>query len=372
VKNSNASEPHRYSVVNTNSQPTQSSEKLLDVRDLYVEYLTQHGPVQAVNGVSFSIAPGEVFGLAGESGCGKSTIAHTILRVLRPPAIITGGQILYKGMDVLEMGEEDVDRFRGQVSLSEDPSLKVPSYTIEAFRWAEVSMVFQSAMNSLNPVVRIVDQITDVIMKHQNVNKRQARVRAEELMAIVNIEKRRLDAYPHELSGGMRQRAVIAIALALKPSLLIMDEPTTALDVVVQKDILQQIEELQAQLGFSILFITHDLSLMVEFSHRIAIMYAGEIVEMAGSKEIFNNPIHPYTQGLLTSFPSITGESKRLTGIPGSPPNLISPPSGCRFHPRCTRCNPVETQVAPKLEEVLPGHWVAVHAGMPLPDRISG
>lgn len=229
-------------------------------------------------------------------------------------------------------------------------------------------MVFQSAMNSLNPVTRISTQIIDTIMAHQDVTKEQARARAEELMDFVNIEKGRLDSYPHELSGGMRQRAVIAIALALNPSLLIMDEPTTALDVVVQKDILQQIEELQKQLGFAILFITHDLSLMVEISDRIAIMYAGELVEMAPARTILNDPIHPYTQGLLTSFPSITGPRRELTGIAGSPPDLINPPSGCRFHPRCTRCNPVETEVIPKLKEIRPGHWVAVHDGMPLPD----
>ncbi len=345
--------------MHTNTTP--ETDLVLDVRDLYVEYLTPRGPVQAVDGVSFAIGRGEIFGLAGESGCGKSTIAHTILRVLRPPAVVTGGQILYKGTDVLELGDHASPAASGS-----------PSYTLESFRWAEVSMVFQSAMNSLNPVVRISDQICDTVMKHWKVSRQQARDRAAELFDIVNIDKRRLDAYPHELSGGMRQRAVIAMALALKPSLLIMDEPTTALDVVVQKDILQQIEQLQEQLGFSILFITHDLSLMVEFSDRIGIMYAGDLVEMAPAAEIFNNPIHPYTQGLLTSFPSITGERRRLTGIAGSPPNLIAPPSGCRFHPRCTRCQPVETVATPRLEEVLPGHWVAVHAGMPLPAGAKG
>jgi peptide/nickel transport system ATP-binding protein len=308
---------------------------LLDIRNLYVEYLTPSGPAQAVNNVSFSIKQGEVFGLAGESGCGKSTIAHSILRVLRPPAVITGGHIIYKGVDLLDLDE------------------------MEAIRWAEISMVFQSAMNSLNPVIKIVDQITDVIIKHQKVNRKQARERADELMQIVNIDKSRLDSYPHQLSGGMRQRAVIAIALALKPALMIMDEPTTALDVVVQKDILQQIEQLKTQLGFSILFITHDLSLMVEFSDRIAIMYAGDLVEMAPAKEILNRPLHPYTQGLLTSFPAITGERKKLTGIPGAPPNLIHPPSGCKFHPRCPYYDGNQASVAPLLKEVLPGHWVA-------------
>ena len=353
------SAPLQSSAVNTNPPTPHSSEPLLDVRDLYVEYLTPYGPVQAVTGVSFSIYPGEVFGLAGESGCGKSTIAHTILRVLRPPAIVTGGHILYKGVDVLEMGEEEIQSYRGELEQATGQPSALPRYNLEAFRWAEVAMVFQSAMNSLNPVTRISTQITDVIMKHQKVSQQQARERAAELMDFVNIEKQRLDAYPHELSGGMRQRAVIAITLALNPSLLIMDEPTTALDVVVQKDILQQIEQLQKRLGFSILFITHDLSLMVETSDRIGIMYAGEIVELAPSSEIFHNPLHPYTQGLLSSFPSITGPRIQLTGIPGSPPNLIAPPKGCRFHPRCQYYDGVERERSPELIEVVPGHWVA-------------
>ena len=353
------SAPLPSSAVNTNPQTSPASEPLLDVRNLYVEYLTPRGPVQAVTGVSFSIHPGEVFGLAGESGCGKSTIAHTILRILRPPAIVTGGNIFYKGIDVLEMGEEELKDYRGELAESGSQASALPRYTLESFRWAEVAMVFQSAMNSLNPVTRISSQITDVLMKHQKLSKQQALERAAELMAFVNIEKQRLDAYPHELSGGMRQRAVIAIALALNPSLLIMDEPTTALDVVVQKDILQQIQQLQERLGFSILFITHDLSLMVETSDRIAIMYAGEIVEMASASEIFNHALHPYTQGLLSSFPSITGPRVQLTGIPGSPPNLITPPKGCRFHPRCPYYDGIEREKSPELLEVAPGHWVA-------------
>jgi peptide/nickel transport system ATP-binding protein len=317
---------------------------LLDVRDLYVEYVTARGPVRAVDGVSFSIAHGEVFGLAGESGCGKSTIAHAIMRVLRPPAVITGGHVLFNGDDVLDMSHEE----------------------LEAFRWRDVSMVFQSAMNALNPVMRVGDQIVDVLLKHKLVSEREARNRAAELLDIVGIDRRRLDSYPHELSGGMRQRAVIAIALALNPPLMIMDEPTTALDVVVQKDIMQQIEQLKQAMGFSILFITHDMSLMVEFSDRIGIMYAGEIVELAPAKELFNNPLHPYTQGLINSFPPLTGPKQKLTGIPGSPPDLVSPPPGCRFHPRCTLCQPIETQAAPRLREVRPGHWVAYHTGMPM------
>ena len=334
-----------------------NKDKLLDIQHLKVDYLTERGPVRAVNDISFSIAQGEIFGLAGESGCGKSTTAHSILRVLRPPAVITGGKILYKGMDILDLGEQENRPRKKDPDLAkrDQPSVEL---SIESFRWAEVSMVFQSAMNSLNPVVRVVDQIVDVVMAHQKLDKKQARQRAGELMEIVNIDKRRLDAYPHELSGGMRQRMVIAIALALEPDLMIMDEPTTALDVVVQKDILQQIEQLKQQLGFSILFITHDLSLMVEFSDRIAIMYAGEIVEVAPAREILTKPLHPYTQGLLSSFPSITGPRVKLSGIPGSPPNLLNPPKGCRFHERCPYYDGKE-QAAPRLEEVLPGHWVA-------------
>lgn len=309
------------------------------MQDLYVQYVTERGPVRAVDGVSFSIAQGEVFGLAGESGSGKSTIAQAILRILHPPAMITGGQVSYGGRDVLSMTDSELERFR----------------------WREISMVFQSAMNSLNPVITIGDQIADVIHAHERVSRRQARERAIELLKVVGIETSRLDAYPHQLSGGMRQRAVIAIALALNPPLMIMDEPTTALDVVVQKEIMQQIEELKAKLGFSILFITHDLSLLVEFSTRIAIMYAGEIVEMAPARELFDNPLHPYTQGLMTSFPSITGEKRKLTGIPGAPPDMVRPPSGCRFHPRCPYVQPRYTEAAPKLIEAGPGHFVACH-----------
>jgi peptide/nickel transport system ATP-binding protein len=346
--------------VNIELNNTQPDQLILDIRNLYVEYLTYHGSVKAVENVSFSISQGEVFGLAGESGCGKSTIAHAILRVLRPPALITGGEILYKGIDVLKMDDMSLEEYRKKILATSGRKEISPSADIiETFRWAEVSMVFQSSMNSLNPVIKIVDQITDVLMKHEKLNIQQARIRAEELMDVVNIDKRRLEAYPHELSGGMRQRVVIAIALALKPSLMIMDEPTTALDVVVQKDILQQIEQLKKDLGFSILFITHDLSLMVEFSDRIGIMYAGEIVELAPAKEILTSPLHPYTQGLLASFPSISGPRVELTGIPGSPPNLISPPQGCRFHPRCHYWDGVETNISPPLIEVSPGHWVA-------------
>jgi len=311
---------------------------LLDIRHLKVEYLTPRGPVHAVDDVSFTLYSGEVVGLAGESGSGKSTIAHALLRILPAPALITGGQVLFTGRDVLEMSEAE----------------------LEQFRWSEMSIVFQSAMNALNPVMRIREQLLDVMQAH-GLTGDEANQRAVRLFDLVGIEPGRLDAYPHQLSGGMRQRAVIAIALTLAPPLLIMDEPTTALDVVVQKDILQQIVRLKEELDFSILFITHDLSLLVEFSDHIAIMYAGEIVEKAPARELFERPLHPYTLGLMNSFPSISGEKKQLTGIPGSPPDLVQPPSGCRFHPRCPQAMSICSQAAPVTKTISANHIVACH-----------
>jgi peptide/nickel transport system ATP-binding protein len=328
--------PHNGQLPLLKEQPP--DPPLLDVRNLKVEYLTQRGPVRAVEDVSFTLKAGEVVGLAGESGSGKSTIAHTLLRILPPPALITGGQILF--------GDQDV--------------LKMSMHELEQFRWRSISIVFQSAMNALNPVMRIRDQLLDV-MQHHGLTVTESNRRAVQLFDLVGIEPQRLDAYPHQLSGGMRQRAVIAIALALDPPLLIMDEPTTALDVVVQKDILHQIASLREKMGFSILFITHDLSLLVEFAARIAIMYAGEIVEKAPSRELFERPLHPYTIGLMNSFPSISGEKKKLIGIPGAPPDLAAPPSGCRFHPRCGRAMPVCSQVVPRTIMVSPEHTIACH-----------
>lgn len=315
-------------------------EPLLTVRDLEVEYRTRRGVVKAVDKVSFDIFPNEVLGLAGESGCGKSTIAHAVTRILKPPAYITGGQLMCRGADILAMDEAN----------------------LRGFRWEHMSIVFQSAMNALNPIITIGAQIVDAIMAHVNIDKKAAREQARELLNIVGIDPNRIDSYPHQLSGGMRQRAVIAIALALKPELIIMDEPTTALDVVVQKQIIQEIRHLKQEFGFSILFITHDLSLLVEFSDRIGIMYAGELVEISPSQEIFENPKHPYTQKLMNSFPTISGPRQELLGIPGSPPDLIDPPSGCRFHPRCEFAIPGRCfEVRPELQIVSHRHEVACH-----------
>jgi peptide/nickel transport system ATP-binding protein len=325
---------------NVQTPAAPADQPLMRVENLEVEYRTRRGPVRAVDKVSFDIWPGEVFGLAGESGCGKSTAAHAIIRILKPPAYITGGRVMFMGKDVLELNEMALRRYR----------------------WQHVSIVFQSAMNALNPVLTIGNQIIDVIQAHTDQRKDEARQRALDLLDIVGIDRKRINSYPHQLSGGMRQRAVIAIALALSPEMIIMDEPTTALDVVVQKQILQEIRELKEKFGFSILFITHDLSLLVEFSDRIGIMYAGELVETAPSKEIFTDSKHPYTYKLMNSFPTIHGMRQELVGIPGSPPNLISPPTGCRFHPRCEfKIEGVCQQIRPVLQPTSARHYAACH-----------
>jgi peptide/nickel transport system ATP-binding protein len=316
---------------------------LLSVRDLRVEYLTPAGPVCAVDGVSFDIGRGEVLGLAGESGSGKSTVAQALLRILRPPAVITGGQVLFEGEDILAMSDA----------------------RLRELRWRKVSLVFQSAMNSLNPILTIGEQLVDVIQAHQPVKRSEAVDRAVALLKLVGIDSSRLTSYPHQLSGGMRQRVVIAIALALDPPLMLMDEPTTALDVVVQKEILHQVVELKDKLGFSILFITHDLSLILELSTRIAILYAGRLVELAPSQTLFHTPRHPYTQGLLGSVPSVRGPRRKLVGIPGSPPDMRKLPEGCRFHPRCPSAMDRCRVDAPVLRTLGPGHIEACHLDSP-------
>ena len=322
------------------------ADALVTVDNLVVDYYTLRGRARAVDRVSFSIARGEVFGLAGESGCGKTTVAHAIIRLIKPPGEIAEGRILVDGRDVLQFSSKE----------------------LRNFRWRDVSLVSQSAMNALNPVVTLGAQLRDAIRAHEKVSNSAAHKRAAQLFELVGIDPQRLRSYAHELSGGMRQRAIIAMALALRPKLIIMDEPTTALDVVVQRDILDEIKELRAQFGFSILFITHDLSLLVESAQRIGIMYAGKLVEVAPSRELLEHPLHPYTVGLMNSFPSIAGEKRVLQGIPGSPPDLTAPPAGCRFHPRCPRCvhdnshlYQLQTTVDPVLREVSPGHWVACH-----------
>ena len=257
----------------------------------------------------------------------------------QPPAYISAGEIRFNGDDILKYSDE----------------------RMQTFRWKEMSMVFQSAMNALNPVLTMEEQFCDVIMCHTNMTRHQARKRAEGLLEIVDIHPSRLNDYPHQFSGGMRQRLVIAIALALNPKMIIMDEPTTALDVVVQREILQKIYALKEEFGFAILFITHDLSLMVEFSDRIGVMYSGELVELAPSHKILNAPYHPYTEGLGNSFPSLTGPKTKLTGITGSPLNLLDIPLGCRFQARCHQVKDICRQKSTKLIQIEPKHFSNCH-----------
>jgi len=321
---------------------------LLAVKHLSVEYGSPRGAVHAVDDVSFTIERGHIFGLAGESGSGKSTLAYAIARLLQPPAVVTQGQVLYypRRRQVNDPSMEPVasphtaPRACGCPVDSQDEAavnvLALPPAQLRAFRWQELSIVFQSAMNALNPVLDIGVQITDVLRAHNPLmTAQEACSRAVELLRLVGIAPDRLRSYPHELSGGMRQRAMIAIALALDPEMIIMDEPTTALDVVVQREILGQLMRLRNELGFSVIFITHDLSLLLEIADTTAIMYAGRIVEMATREGLYHHPRHPYTYGLLNSFPGLRGPRRRLTGIPGSPPDLRSVPPGCAFHSRC-------------------------------------
>jgi len=297
------------------------SSPVLEIKGLDVDYGYGPGAVRAIHDVTLTLHRGEVLGLAGESGSGKSTLAYGVTRLLPPPGVITGGEVLYH-----PRGGPPVD------------ILGLDERRLREFRWAETSIVFQGAMNSLNPVHKVSSQLTDAIRAHEPGSSPTARLaRARELLRLVGIAPDRLDSYPHQLSGGMRQRVMIAMALALEPQIVIMDEPTTALDVVMQRQILRQLVRLREELGFAVLFITHDLSLLVEFSDRIAIMYGGRIVEEAPSAAIYRDSLHPYSDGLLHSFPALHGPRRELTGIPGSPPDLRAMPAGCAFAPRCPK-----------------------------------
>ena len=312
-----------------------AGEPLLEVRGLCADYGAGTSAVHAVRDADLTLHRGEVLGLAGESGSGKSTFAYAITRLLRAPGIITAGSVRYhtgsgQALDLLAASENQ----------------------LRVLRWSQISVVMQSAMNALNPVISIGSQLTDVLQAHvPDMSKAGRRARAAELLTMVGITADRLGSYPHELSGGMRQRVMIAMALALQPEIVIMDEPTTALDVVTQREILQELAELREQLGFAVLFITHDLSLLIEIADSIAVMYAGRLVERAEAAALFRAPRHPYSLGLLSSFPSLHGPWRHMTGISGSPPDLRQLPAGCAFHPRCSyamdRCR---TDLPPLLE----------------------
>jgi peptide/nickel transport system ATP-binding protein len=304
---------------------------VLSVRDLEVTYATQAGPVPAVRGVSFDIEKGEVLGLAGESGCGKSTVVNAILRLL-PAGATTSGEVLLNGEDVLAM----------------------KAGRLRAVRWTGASVIFQGAMHALNPVQRIGDQLAEAIVIHKLSAEREARLRAGDLLEKVGLPPRRLRDYPHELSGGQKQRVMIAMALTCSPSLIIADEPTTALDVMVQAQVLSLLNELQHEMGLAMLFITHDLSVLVEVCDRLAIMYAGKIVEEGPSGPVFDKPAHPYTEALAAAFPAI-GDArfrKAPSGLGGDPPQPDAIPAGCSFHPRCPVAFDECATVNPDLYEV--------------------
>jgi peptide/nickel transport system ATP-binding protein len=286
---------------------------MLRVSDLSVAYQTRRGEVRAVDDVSFDLARGEFLGIVGESGCGKSTLLFAIAQLLAPPAQITGGSVVFKGTELTSLADRQ----------------------LAGIRWKELSVVMQSAMNALNPVKSIGAQFADAMRAHGAGSKQQIVERSAEVLGMVGIDPAHLKSYPHQLSGGMRQRSMIAMALLFTPDLVIMDEPTSALDVVAQRSLMIQIKELQQRLGFAVIFVTHDMSLVSHFSDRLMVMYAAQVAELGATRRVFDAPLHPYSAGLLDAFPSIRGPKVPLTGIPGSPPDLSQRPLGCRFAPRC-------------------------------------
>jgi len=313
---------------------------VLEVVGLKTYYRTLGGFVKAVDDISFELPEGEALGLVGESACGKSTAALSLMRLLPPEGKIIAGEVYLQGDDVLRKKESEMRQIR----------------------WKKISMIFQSAMNALNPVFRIEDQIVEAILTHEQVSKSEALERTKKLIEKVGMDQSILRSYPHELSGGMKQRVVIAMALASNPKIVLADEPTTALDVIVQAQILKLIKDIQKDEHLSVVLITHDLSVIVQMCDTIAVMYAGKIVERGSTQIIIKDPKHPYTMGMLSSFPSLSrSRYDRLTFIPGTPPNLVDPPSGCRFHPRCPHAMDVCIKKEPKNIELDKGHPVACH-----------
>jgi peptide/nickel transport system ATP-binding protein len=314
---------------------------LLDVQDLKTYFTTLSGSVKAVDRVSFQVEQGKATGLAGESGCGKTTAALSIMRILPFNGRIVEGKILFKGTDLAKIDSETMR---------------------EEVRWKQIAIVFQGAMNALNPVYSIADQMVEAIKIHEpDVTKREALERCKKLMELVGIDPSRIVNFPHEFSGGMRQRAMIAMALTCNPSLLIADEPSTALDVIVAAQVLRLLRELKERLNLGMILITHDLSIIAEICEMSAIMYAGKIAEYGDVVTIFKEPLHPYTQGLIGAFPAITAERTRLTSIPGAPPDLLDPPPGCRFHPRCKYAKDVCKKEEPAFSELEKHHYVSCH-----------
>jgi len=312
---------------------------VLEVRNLKMYYFTNRGVVKAVDNVSFDIKKGEVLGLAGESGCGKSSLGFTLMGMPTPPGKIVDGSIKVDGREIVGLPE---DVLRKEV------------------RWEKIAMIFQGAMNALNPVYTVGYQMIEPILYHrEGVSKEEALDRAQKYLELVGLDPEIVYRYPHELSGGMKQRVVIAMALLMEPSVVIADEPTTALDVIVQAQIINLMKKLKKELGLSMMFITHDLSILSEISDKIAIMYAGKIVEYGDSEKIYYEPAHPYTQKLLAAIPRLHEDVERLEFIPGQPPNLINPPKGCRFNPRCSYAMDICREQEPELKEIDKDHYAA-------------
>lgn len=314
---------------------------LLEVRDLTSYYKILRGYVRAVEGVTFDVEKGQALGLAGESGCGKTTIALSLLRILPSGGRIMGGEIIMDGTNILKLTKDNMRK---------------------NIRWKKISLVFQGAMNAMNPVQQVGAQVVEAIKIHEShVGKKEAYERAEKLFELVGVEPSRLSNYPFEFSGGMRQRAMIAMAIACNPQILIADEPGTALDVIVQTQVMKLLSELKEKLDMSMIMITHDLSLIADTCEKTAIMYAGHIVEFADTVSVFKKNLHPYTHDLISAFPSIEGERMQMRAIPGSPPDLLNPPNGCRFHPRCSYAMDVCRKERPALIDAGKGHLVACH-----------
>jgi peptide/nickel transport system ATP-binding protein len=306
------------------------AEPLLEVVDLSVDYLTDAADVRAVDRVTFTVALGEFLGIVGESGCGKSTLLFGVAQLLSPPGEVAGGTVTFRGRDMVHLRPDE----------------------LRHMRWRDYSVVMQSAMNALNPMKSIGAQFKDTLRAHGSSSAAEIRKRSEEVLNLVGLDAAHLKSYPHQLSGGMRQRAMIAMALLFTPQLVIMDEPTSALDVVAQRSLMSKIKDLQLQLGFAVVFVTHDMSVVSRYSDRVLVMYAGQIAEGAATEAIFERPLHPYTRGLMNAFPSVAGPRRELAGIPGAPPDLVRPPSGCRFHPRCPEVMPQCLSREPELYRV--------------------
>jgi len=316
----------------------EQDKMLLNIRNLKTYYFTDEGVVKAVDGVDLKIKSGETMGLVGETGCGKSTVATSIMRLVPKPGKIVAGEIIFKGRNLLELSNDEMRKIRG----------------------SEIAMVFQDPMVSLNPVIRVGEQIAEVFQVHRGMERSEAWEKAVEMMKLVGIPEaeRMSKRYPHELSGGMRQRVMIAIAIACRPSLLIADEPTSALDVTIQAQILSEMKRLREEVNTSILLITHDLGVIAEIADKVAIMYAGDMVEYGDVRTVLKKPKHPYTRGLLNALPNAHRRSK-LTPIRGTVPSLLNPPSGCKFHPRCSKAKDLCSKVKPRPVEVAPEHLVS-------------